>query len=376
MPNIDPAAYRLRVDGLVDAPDELLARRPQGDAAGRAGLGLPLRHRLERRGRPLGGRPARATCSSAPERSAGVAGAALRLGRGALRRLADARAGAAARRDARLRDGRRAALAAHGAPVRLVMPQMYGYKSVKWVDRIELGHDAAAPATGSSTATTSTPGSAARMASDRADPRGRPDPALHPHRAGAALDARRGVLRAARDRADPLPAGALDAGQPAQPRQERPHLGRRRLGVAIVVIIVVGNRRRLARGLARDRDDRPRRPALAARPAGAAGAVQRRPEDQRAPHRRLRAAVRALRASSSGSASATTASSSTARAPSTTCSRTSRSALLVGHLYLALIHPSTRHALRGMTTGEVDEAWARKHHAKWVRELRDRRDRS
>ena len=26
----------------------------------------------------------------------------------------------------------------HGAPVRLVMPQMYGYKSVKWVQRIEL----------------------------------------------------------------------------------------------------------------------------------------------------------------------------------------------------------------------------------------------
>ena len=41
-------------------------------------------------------------------------------------------------------------------------------------------------------------------------------------------------------------------------------------------------------------------------------------------------------------------------------------ALLVGHLYLALIHPSTRHALRGMTTGEVDEDWAKKHHAKWV----------
>ncbi len=40
--------------------------------------------------------------------------------------------------------------------------------------------------------------------------------------------------------------------------------------------------------------------------------------------------------------------------------------LLVGHLYLALIHPTTRHALRGMTTGEVDEAWAQRHHAKWV----------
>jgi formate dehydrogenase subunit gamma len=44
--------------------------------------------------------------------------------------------------------------------------------------------------------------------------------------------------------------------------------------------------------------------------------------------------------------------------------------LLVGHLYLALIHPSTRHALRGMTTGEVDASWAAKHHAKWVRDLR------
>lgn len=40
--------------------------------------------------------------------------------------------------------------------------------------------------------------------------------------------------------------------------------------------------------------------------------------------------------------------------------------LLVGHLYLALIHPSTRHALRGMTLGDVDEDWARRHHRKWV----------
>jgi formate dehydrogenase subunit gamma len=46
--------------------------------------------------------------------------------------------------------------------------------------------------------------------------------------------------------------------------------------------------------------------------------------------------------------------------------------LLVGHLYLALIHPSTRHALRGMTTGDVDVSWAAKHHAKWVRDLHGR----
>jgi formate dehydrogenase subunit gamma len=42
--------------------------------------------------------------------------------------------------------------------------------------------------------------------------------------------------------------------------------------------------------------------------------------------------------------------------------------LLVGHLYLALIYPATRHALRGMTTGSVRKDWAARHHAKWVRE--------
>jgi formate dehydrogenase subunit gamma len=39
--------------------------------------------------------------------------------------------------------------------------------------------------------------------------------------------------------------------------------------------------------------------------------------------------------------------------------------LLVGHLYLALIHPSTRHALRGMTLGDVRVEWAARHHSKW-----------
>jgi formate dehydrogenase subunit gamma len=43
--------------------------------------------------------------------------------------------------------------------------------------------------------------------------------------------------------------------------------------------------------------------------------------------------------------------------------------LVVGHLYLALIHPATRHALRGMTLGTVREDWAGRHHAKWVRDL-------
>jgi formate dehydrogenase subunit gamma len=39
--------------------------------------------------------------------------------------------------------------------------------------------------------------------------------------------------------------------------------------------------------------------------------------------------------------------------------------LLVGHLYLALVHPATRHALRGMTLGSVSSEWAARHHAKW-----------
>src|ERR671937_376786 len=40
--------------------------------------------------------------------------------------------------------------------------------------------------------------------------------------------------------------------------------------------------------------------------------------------------------------------------------------LLVGHLYLAVINPATRHALRGITVGSVSEQWARVHHAKWI----------
>jgi formate dehydrogenase subunit gamma len=43
--------------------------------------------------------------------------------------------------------------------------------------------------------------------------------------------------------------------------------------------------------------------------------------------------------------------------------------LVAGHLYLAVLHPATRHALRGMTLGDVDEDWARRHHAKWAQPL-------
>jgi cytochrome b subunit of formate dehydrogenase len=39
--------------------------------------------------------------------------------------------------------------------------------------------------------------------------------------------------------------------------------------------------------------------------------------------------------------------------------------LFVGHLYLAVIPPATRQALRGMTLDTVRDDWASSHHAKW-----------
>ena len=46
--------------------------------------------------------------------------------------------------------------------------------------------------------------------------------------------------------------------------------------------------------------------------------------------------------------------------------------LLLGHLYLAVIHPATRHALRGVTLGTVSEDWAARHHPKWKPEQPER----
>ena len=43
--------------------------------------------------------------------------------------------------------------------------------------------------------------------------------------------------------------------------------------------------------------------------------------------------------------------------------------IVLGHLYFALVNPSTRHSLRGMLLGTVRRDWARRHHPKWEREL-------
>jgi formate dehydrogenase subunit gamma len=38
----------------------------------------------------------------------------------------------------------------------------------------------------------------------------------------------------------------------------------------------------------------------------------------------------------------------------------------LGHFYLAVLHPPTRHALRAMFHGRVRLDWARHHHARWI----------
>jgi len=40
--------------------------------------------------------------------------------------------------------------------------------------------------------------------------------------------------------------------------------------------------------------------------------------------------------------------------------------LVCGHLYMAVVNPATREALRGITTGRVDAEWASHHHAAWM----------
>jgi formate dehydrogenase subunit gamma len=47
------------------------------------------------------------------------------------------------------------------------------------------------------------------------------------------------------------------------------------------------------------------------------------------------------------------------------------SVLIGGHIFMAVVNPSTRHALRGMTLGSVDRAWAEHHFPRWVEEQDD-----
>ena len=87
----------------------------------------------------------------------------------------------------------------HGGPVRLYVAPMYGYKSAKWLDGIEVTAQGRSRATGRSAATTSTRGSASRTDATMSTPDVPParDPAVRPRRARHALGRTRRCRRRA-----------------------------------------------------------------------------------------------------------------------------------------------------------------------------------
>jgi DMSO/TMAO reductase YedYZ molybdopterin-dependent catalytic subunit len=137
MPNTDPGAYRLTIDGLVAAPTSLsladLKAMPRAEqvsdfhcvtgwsVSNVHWAGVRLHDVLERAGAKQGVAALRFVSAEKPYEDS------LTLKQALLPdvMLAYEMDGGPIPRP-------------HGAPVRLVMPEMYGYKNVKWVERIEL----------------------------------------------------------------------------------------------------------------------------------------------------------------------------------------------------------------------------------------------
>lgn len=137
MPTFDPASWRLRIDGLVDKPVELtfaqlraLPRAEQiSDFHCVTGWSVP-------NVRWTGVRFADLLAEVMPQR----AGTALNLVSAEVPYVDTLTLPQAMVSDAMLAyamDGR-PLTRAHGAPVRVVMPKMYGYKGVKWLSHIEV----------------------------------------------------------------------------------------------------------------------------------------------------------------------------------------------------------------------------------------------
>ncbi len=158
---------------------------------------------------------------------------------------------------------------------------------------------------------------------------------------------------------DPLPAEPRDPRRAAAARPERCTSGRGSPGSACsLLIVVLGDRRGILRSGTRGR--RLRRDDLrwlTRPPPRAAGALQRRPEAQHGAHRGVRRAVPRLGAAALVRGARHPASlREHRRAPRRADVRLARAARRA--LYLAVIHPTTRHALRGITLGTVNEEWA------------------
>ena len=229
----------------------------------------------------------------------------------------------------------------HGAPLRLVIPEMYGYKGVKWLEPHQPRAAGQAPATGS------------YLGYDRDAWVG------HSNGYGSVKFVRRfsrtertlhwvnaaGFLLLLGHRADPVSAAPLRARRAPPADQGHPPLGRHRLDQRAPDR---HRARRHAAGLLRTARDlevlRPSRLNVGQK----MNAI-------------LNAAF-ALLFLVSGLLLWFGERDTTFRFTSTVLVHDilmyAALTLLVGHLYLALIHPATRHSLRGMTRGTVREDWA------------------
>ena len=115
----------------------LSLRRAAVAAAGRAGLDVPLRHRLDGQERPLGRRPHPGRAAEAAPRPEAHALRFVSAEEPYVDFLTLEQAGLHDVMLAYEMDGKPLPRE-HGAPLRLVIPEMYGYKNVKWLNGIEL----------------------------------------------------------------------------------------------------------------------------------------------------------------------------------------------------------------------------------------------
>ena len=133
------AEYRLTVDGARRPARHARPRRPpRAPAADVAHQGLPVRHRLAGARRAVAGRAARATCSTTwapvrpPPTCASTPSTACTPRRSRWSRPAATTCWSPTGCSAR------DVTQEHGGPVRLYVAPMYGYKSLKWLERIEV----------------------------------------------------------------------------------------------------------------------------------------------------------------------------------------------------------------------------------------------
>ena len=293
MPVFDPKAWRLEIGGLVERPRSFTYDELRALPRAAAGLDVPLRHGLDGATTSAGRACASSTCSTWSSRCP-------RRRRSASSRSSSPYDDSLTLEQARLPDVMLALeldgqplSRPHGAPARVVIPEMYGYKGVKWLDADGARRARSRPATGKSLGYDQNAwvGRSNGYGSSRAACRASRAPSARVHwvHATAFLDpARVGPL--------PLPAEPRRGGRPAAAAEGRSTSTRRSRGRSRSSLVVVARRPARLRATAReiDRFDADDRDWLRGR-RRAAGPPQRRPEAERDRHRRVRDPLRGHR---------------------------------------------------------------------------------